>query len=151
VPATAPPTARTTLLALLAPLLRLEGWPRVLVLLGADAVATAASFYVAFLVRFEGQIPPSRVAQLLRCLPVLLAIRLALGAGSGRVARQLLTESLLLAFAGGIVGLLIAVAAGRPFLVLLFSEVATPVINMTPNLNVLGFTLAATLATALMA
>ena len=41
------------------------------------------------------------------------AMRLALGAGIGRIARQLLIESLVLAFAGGIAGLAIAWSASR--------------------------------------
>jgi FlaA1/EpsC-like NDP-sugar epimerase len=82
-PPVAPPAARTTILTLLKPLRRLEGWPRALVLLGADAAATALSLYVAFLARFDGAIPHARAAQLLRCLPVLLAIRLGVSLAFG--------------------------------------------------------------------
>ena len=42
-----------------------------------------------------------------------LAIRAAIGAGRGRIVRQLLSEGLLLAAAGGTAGALIAMWAGR--------------------------------------
>ena len=62
---------------------RIGGPPRYALILAYDAAAIAASLFLAFLVRFEGHIPDERMGQFFRCLPVLLAIRLALHLGFG--------------------------------------------------------------------
>ena len=75
------------------------------------------------------------------------AIRLAIGAGRGRLVRQFVTESLTLAAMGGAAGLLIA-WWGSQVLLLLASDGSSPLtIDVTPDARVLAFTLATSLAT----
>jgi putative ABC transport system permease protein len=79
-----------------------------------------------------------------------LALRSALGAGRARIARQLLTESALLALAGGAAGLLLAVPCLR--LLSTFAARFTPrAAEIGLDGNVLLFTLAISLLTGLIA
>ena len=79
-----------------------------------------------------------------------IAVRLAIGAGRGRLIRQLIAESVLLAIGGGVVGLLLALWAGR-WLLLLVSRSPSPILlNVHPDATVLSFTLLISLFTALL-
>lgn len=78
-----------------------------------------------------------------------VAVRISIGAPKGRLFRQFLTESLLLAALGGGAGMLVAVAALR-FLLRLLSNTGNPLYlaaGMDPR--VLGFTACATLLTGI--
>jgi putative ABC transport system permease protein len=77
-----------------------------------------------------------------------LAVRAALGAGKGRIARQLLTESLLLALVGGSGGLLIGSWTARGLVAMLSASFPVPRIDAThTDAWVLGFTAIVSLAT----
>ena len=76
-----------------------------------------------------------------------LAVRSALGAGRERLVRQLLTESLLLSTAGGVIGITIAVAA-MPLLTRLV-PVALPIGEPAIDLRVLLFATLITCGTGL--
>ena len=77
-----------------------------------------------------------------------VAVRLAVGAGRARLVRQLLTESVLLALAGGALGVLLAYF-GVPLLVSLGGEELPRVAELGVNGRVLAATLAACVATGI--
>ncbi|MGC2829125.1 MAG: ABC transporter permease [Candidatus Acidiferrum sp.] len=78
-----------------------------------------------------------------------VAIRAALGAGRGRIVRQLLTESVLLSLAGGLLGVLMASAALGPLLKLAAGSVPQGApIGLDPS--VLAFTAGVSLFTGVL-
>jgi predicted permease len=76
-----------------------------------------------------------------------IAIRLALGGGRLRLARQLLTESVLLSSLGGLLGLLFAYWGTRLLLPLLSQGDIPTHLNLNPDARVLGFTVAVSVLT----
>jgi predicted permease len=78
-----------------------------------------------------------------------LAVRLSLGASRGRLVRQMLVESLLLAFVGGVVGLALAVVLTRGLIALVPAEGNPLLISARPDLRILGFTLGLTFLTGI--
>jgi len=80
-----------------------------------------------------------------------IAVRSALGAGRTRVVRQLLTESLLLAVAGGALGLLIGAWGARALPALFPERIPVPRLDQTRlDAQVFWFTAALSLATGIL-
>jgi predicted permease len=78
-----------------------------------------------------------------------IAVRLSLGASRGQLVRQLLVESMVLSFAGGVAGVLLAVAMTRGLLALVPAEGNPLLIRAQPDLRILMFTLGLTFLTGL--
>jgi predicted permease len=78
-----------------------------------------------------------------------IAVRLSLGASRRQLVRQLLVESLLLSFIGGVVGLAVSMVLTRGLLALVPVEGAPLLISASPDLRILAFTLALTFATGI--
>ncbi len=80
-----------------------------------------------------------------------MAIRLSIGAGRGRLARQLFTESLMLALAGGALGLMIAWSGRDALMRLVAMESLLPTARNSPiDPRMLWFTLAVSLGTGIL-
>lgn len=78
------------------------------------------------------------------------SVRIALGASRLRIARQLLTESLLLASAGALLGLLLAQVSSRLLVRQLSTATNTVFLDLSLDWRVLGFTAAVALATSIL-
>jgi predicted permease len=76
-----------------------------------------------------------------------LSVRAALGAMRGRIVRQLLTESVLLAVIGGAAALAVSYFGARMLLMLAFPGAQHVSISASPSVEVLGFALLVSMVT----
>jgi predicted permease len=79
-----------------------------------------------------------------------IALRMALGSGRARVIRQLLTESLLVASAGGILGLAMAWWGGAALVRMISTADSPAPLDVRPDWSVFSFTAAVSLAGAIL-
>jgi predicted permease len=79
-----------------------------------------------------------------------ISTRLALGASRGRIGRQLLADSLLLAVAGGVLGIALAPPAMRALIAFLPRDLAANALRPSLSLNLLGFALLTSFAAGLL-
>src|SRR5262249_16801715 len=69
-----------------------------------------------------------------------IAVRIAIGAGRGRLVRQLLTESLVLSAMGAIMGVVVATHGGNFILAILSTGLTPSTLEIKPELRMLWFT-----------
>src|SRR5437660_906394 len=79
-----------------------------------------------------------------------IGTRLALGASRGRIGRQLLADSLLLAVAGGVLGIALAPPAMRALIAFLPRDLAANALRPSLSLHLLGFALLTSFAAGLL-
>lgn len=79
-----------------------------------------------------------------------IGTRLALGASRGRIGRQLIADSVLLALAGGVLGVAVAPLAIRALIELLPRELAASNLHATLSVRLLAFTFFASLVAGLL-
>jgi predicted permease len=77
------------------------------------------------------------------------AVRLAVGASRSQIVAQALVESVVLAVAGGVAGLVVAAAAARLLLALAFRNATFLPVSTSPSWLVLGFAFALALITGI--
>jgi predicted permease len=78
------------------------------------------------------------------------SVQMAMGASRSRLMRQALTESVLLALMGGVLGVVVAYAGTRAVLWMAFRTAHFLPISPTPSLPVLGFALGLSLLTGML-
>jgi predicted permease len=79
-----------------------------------------------------------------------IAVRLAMGAGRGRLLRQMLAEGMLLAMAAGVLGMLLAWWSANALVVMMSNGGERIALNLQPDLRILGFALSITMVACLL-